>query len=76
MARMRARLAAPMLIAVGAASTSTPASCRGAGLDGQPRPGWSYRLARSRALGDATPVQPALVAGFAHQYQAERLRRR
>ena len=79
MARMRARLAAPMLIAVGAAFDfhaglvpQAPAWMGSHGLE------WSYRLAREprRLWRRYARYNPRFVAAFAHQYQAERLRRR
>jgi N-acetylglucosaminyldiphosphoundecaprenol N-acetyl-beta-D-mannosaminyltransferase len=79
MARMRARLAAPMLIAVGAAFDfhaglvpQAPAWMGSHGLE------WTYRLAREprRLWRRYARYNPRFVAGFARQYRAERLRSR
>ena len=79
MARMRARLAAPMLIGVGAAFDfhaglvpQAPAWMGSHGLE------WSYRLAREprRLWRRYARYNPRFVAAFARQYAAEQLRRR
>jgi N-acetylglucosaminyldiphosphoundecaprenol N-acetyl-beta-D-mannosaminyltransferase len=79
MARMRARLAAPMLIAVGAAFDfhaglvpQAPAWMGSHGLE------WSYRLAREprRLWRRYARYNPRFVAAFARQYAAERPGRR
>ena len=75
MARMRARLAAPMLIGVGAAFdfhaglvAQAPAWMGRSGLE------WTYRLAREprRLWRRYARYNPRFVAGFARQYAAQR----
>jgi N-acetylglucosaminyldiphosphoundecaprenol N-acetyl-beta-D-mannosaminyltransferase len=79
MARMRPRLAAPMLIAVGAAFDfhaglvpQAPAWMGQRGLE------WTYRLAREprRLWRRYARYNPRFVAGFARQYAAQRHRSR
>jgi N-acetylglucosaminyldiphosphoundecaprenol N-acetyl-beta-D-mannosaminyltransferase len=78
MAAMRGRLAAPMLVGVGAAFDfhaglvpQAPAWMGRNGLE------WSYRLAREprRLWRRYARYNPLFVAGFARQYAAHRLRR-
>ncbi len=79
MARMRPRLAAPMLIAVGAAfdfhAGLVPQAPDWMGRHGLE---WSYRLAREprRLWRRYARYNPRFVAAFARQYAAERLLRR
>jgi N-acetylglucosaminyldiphosphoundecaprenol N-acetyl-beta-D-mannosaminyltransferase len=79
MARMRPRLSAPMLLAVGAAFDfhaglvpQAPAWMGRHGLE------WTYRLAREprRLWRRYARYNPRFVAGFARQYAAQRLRPR